>query len=33
LGIDIQHASKHVDLAGIQVRGFLSELDIRSGFE
>ena len=30
VGIDIQHASKHTDMAGIQVRGFLPELDIRS---
>jgi len=31
VGIDIQHASKRADLAGIQVRGFLPELDVRSG--
>jgi len=31
VGIDIQHASKHADMAGIKVRGFLPELDIRAG--
>ena len=29
VGIDIQHASQHADLAGIHVRGFLPELDVR----
>jgi len=33
VGIDIQHASKHADLAGIHVRGFLPELNIHQNLE
>jgi uncharacterized protein YuzE len=28
VGIDLQHASKHTDMAGIQVRGFSPALDV-----
>lgn len=30
VGIDIQHASRHADLAAIQVRGFMPEVDVRA---
>ena len=32
VGIDIQHASQHADMAGIHVRGFLPEMDVRGSF-